>query len=137
MADYYAHFSCILDVRTPENAARAIELYEEFSGDDAADMPLRDGFDLAIQGEAGTQLWMADASGGDPECVIRFVRLCAAEFGLTGSWGFAWTYTCSKPRLDGFGGGAHVLDLGTGQNLAWTDTNSWLPMALDGDDPDA
>src|SRR5690606_34244894 len=27
MADYYTHFSCLLDVGTPENAARALELY--------------------------------------------------------------------------------------------------------------
>ena len=27
MADYYTHFSCLLDVGTPENAARALDLY--------------------------------------------------------------------------------------------------------------
>src|SRR5690606_6879518 len=26
MADYYTHFSCLLDVGTPENAVRALEL---------------------------------------------------------------------------------------------------------------
>jgi hypothetical protein len=27
MADYFTHFSCLLDVGTPENAARALDLY--------------------------------------------------------------------------------------------------------------
>ena len=43
---------------------------------------------------------------GDPERLIQFVKRCAAEFGLTGRWGFQYANTCSRPRLDGFGGGA-------------------------------
>ena len=31
MADYFTHFSCLLDVGTPENAARALELYKALS----------------------------------------------------------------------------------------------------------
>ena len=27
MADYFTHFSCLLDLGTPENAARALDLY--------------------------------------------------------------------------------------------------------------
>jgi hypothetical protein len=27
MADYFTHFSCLLDVGTPENAAHALDLY--------------------------------------------------------------------------------------------------------------
>jgi hypothetical protein len=30
MADYFTHFSCLLDVGTPENAARALDCAEEF-----------------------------------------------------------------------------------------------------------
>ncbi len=28
MVDYFTHFSCLLDVRTAANAARALEIYE-------------------------------------------------------------------------------------------------------------
>ena len=31
MADYFTHFSCALDVVTADNAARAFELYRQFS----------------------------------------------------------------------------------------------------------
>ncbi|WP_448658475.1 hypothetical protein ACPVPU_13490 [Sphingomonas sp. CJ99] len=31
MADYFTHFSCLLDVGTPENAARALDLYNRLA----------------------------------------------------------------------------------------------------------
>ena len=112
MANYFTHFSCLLDVGTPENAARALDLYNRISEAGASEEPPSEGFLLSIQPEhGGTQLWMHDDVTGDPERLIQFVKRCAAEFGLTGRWGFQYANTCSKPRLDGFGGGAHVLDL--------------------------
>ena len=42
-----------------------------------------------------------------------------------------------RPCVDGFGGGAHVLDLATGKTVAWTYTDGWLAEVLDGGDPDA
>jgi len=69
--------------------------------------------------------------------VIAFVLLCAEEFDLKGLWGFEYANTCSKPRLDAFGGGAHVIDLGARKSVGWTSTNEWLAVALDGGDPDA
>jgi hypothetical protein len=30
MADLFTHFSCLLDVGTPDNAARALDLYQAF-----------------------------------------------------------------------------------------------------------
>lgn len=67
---------------------------------------------------------------GDPERLIQFVKRCAAEFRLSGRWGFQYANTCSKPRLDGFGGGAHVLDLATGETLDWIYTDGWLDQTL-------
>jgi hypothetical protein len=29
MADYFTHFSCLLDVGTPDNAAHALDLYNQ------------------------------------------------------------------------------------------------------------
>ncbi len=104
MANYFTHFSCLLDVGTPENAARALDLYNRLSEAGASEEPPSEGFLLSIQPEhGGTQLWMHDDVTGDPERLIQFVKRCAAEFGLTGRWGFQYANTCSKPRLDGFG----------------------------------
>jgi hypothetical protein len=131
MADYFTHFSCLLDVGTPENAAHALDLYNRLSEAGASEEPPSEGFLLSIQPEhGGTQLWMRDDVTGDPERLIQFVKRCAAEFGLSGRWGFQYANICSKPRLDGFGGGAHVLDLATGETVDWIYTDGWLDQAL-------
>lgn len=134
MADYFTHFSCLLDVGTPENAARALDLYNRLSEEGALDEPPSEGFLLSIQPEhGGTQLWMRDDATGDPEHLIHFVKRCASEFGLTGRWGFQYANTCSKPRPDGFGGGAHVLDLATGETVDWIYTDGWLAETISGE----
>ena len=134
MADYFTHFSCLLDVGTSENAIRALDLYNALSQEGASEEPPSEGFLLSIQPEhGGTNLWMRDDVSGDPQRVIDFVIRCAAAFHLTGRWGFQYANTCSKPRLDGFGGGAHVLDLVTGETVDWIYTDGWLDQTLSGE----
>lgn len=138
MADYFTHFSCLLEVGTPENAARALAVYNALSEEGASEEPPSEGFLLSIQPEhGGTALWIRDDVTGDPERVIQFVLRCAEQFQLSGRWGFQYANTCSKPRLDGFGGGAHVLDLAARETIAWTYTDGWLASVLDGSDGDA
>ena len=138
MADYFTHFSCLLDVGTPQNAARALDLYNALSEAGASEEPPSEGFLLSIQPEhGGSQLWLLDDVSGDPERLIQFVKLCAAEFSLKGRWGFQYANTCPRPRLSAFGGGAQVLDLGTGETVGWFDTDGWLAATVDGGDSDA
>ena len=75
-------------------------------------------------------LWIRDDVTGDPQTVITFVLRCAEAFDLKGRWGFQWANTCSRPRIDAFGGGAHVLDLATRETIAWTSTSGWLARTL-------
>jgi hypothetical protein len=131
MADFFTHFSCTLDVATPDNAARALDLYQAFMDDAAREEVPSDGFFLSIQPEHGaTTLWMHDEGTGDPQQVILFVQRCAEAFCLSGRWGFQLANTCSRPRINAFGGGAHVLDLEKRATVAWTDTNGWLARTL-------
>lgn len=51
--------------------------------------------------------------------------------------GMQYANSCSKPRIDGFGGGAHVLDLATGETVDWIYTDGWLSTVLEGGDPHA
>lgn len=136
MANYYTHFSCILDVGTAENAARALGICDALSEEnDANDLP-SDRLLLSIDPEpGGTRLWIRDEETGDPEQVGQFAKRCATTFGLSGFSGFQYANTCSRPRIDGFRGGAHVLDLATGKTIAWTNTDGWLAEVLDGGDP--
>ena len=136
MADYFTHFSCLLDVGAPEKAALALDLYNALSAEGASEDPPSEGFLLSIQPEhGGTNLWMRDDGAGDPERVIQFVKRCATQFGLTGLWGLQYANSCSRPRIDGFGGGAHVLDLATGETVDWIYTDGWLSSVLEGRDP--
>ena len=138
MADYFTHLSCLLDVRTSANAARALEIFATAVLDDDVDHPLSYGVAVSVdETEGGTTLWICDEDSGDVECVIAFVLLCAAEFDLKGLWGFEYANTCSRPRLDAYGGGAVVIDLGARKSAGWISTNDWLAGALEGGDPDA
>ena len=74
---------------------------------------------------------------GDVEAVIRFVLRLAEEIDLTGLRGLEYALTCSRPRLDAFGGGAHVIDLGARKSIGWTSTQEWLAAALNGEDVNA
>ncbi len=116
MADYFTHFSCLLDVGTPENAARALDLYNALADDNAAEDPPSDGFVLSIQPEhGGTQLWMRDDVTGDPEHVVQFVKRCAKEFGLTGLWGMQ--YALCRIRHKAYYPGFRIMPHGQGFGL--------------------
>ena len=139
MADYFTHFSCLLDVITPDKAARALALFQSLrEADQDAEDPEVAGFDLVRQdAPEGSAIWIHDDDQGNVEAVIRFVLRLAAELDLTGLWGFQYALTCSRPRLDAFGGGAHVIDLGARKSFGWTSSHEWLAAALNGEDVDA
>ena len=131
MADYFTHFSCVLDVGTADNAVRALDLYPVFMKEAAREGALAGGFGVSIHpDQGGTKLWMRDEVTGDPLQVTIFAQRCAEAFGLTGRWGFQTANICSEPRINAFGGGAHVLDLSTGRPVAWIHTNRWLARAI-------
>lgn len=137
MADCFTHFSCVLDVGSSEKATTALGLLARLHLDEeGADDPEYAGFAMTQQDGPGSSiLWFHDDDGqGDIEGVIRFVLRLAEEIDLTGLWGFEVAYTCSRPRLDAFGGGAHVIDLGNRKSIGWTSTHEWLEAALRGED---
>lgn len=132
MADYFTHFSCTLDVGSAKNAERAFLVNDTYAAElqDAEGIEL--GFDLTADPALGPgMLWISSDGHGEPEHVVAFVLRCAAAFDLTDRWGFVWALTCSRSRLDGFGGGAQLLDLGERRSLAWLDCGHWLAASLD------
>ncbi|MET3927500.1 hypothetical protein [Devosia sp. 2618] len=131
MADHLTLFATELDVRFPANLLRARQFYRESPEASDNETAFRDGFDLNVDECPGEyRLRISASQSGDTGAVIRFVRRCAQEFGLTGPWGFEWAHVCTKPMLHSFGGGALVLDLTTGDTLAWNDTHGWLVRQL-------
>jgi hypothetical protein len=135
VAEYFTQFSCIFYVGSAENAERA----EAIRGELAADLYREEGgylgFIMSVDHEHGPgALHICSEDYGEPEHVIRFVLRCAEALGLQGIWGFAWALTCSRPRLDAFGGGAHVIDLGRRATVADLDCADWVNGHLDVDD---
>lgn len=132
MITYPTQFSCLFDVGTAENAARAVAIRQEHADalERAEDEELGFALELSPDDGPGT-LWISSDDDGEPEHVITFVLACAEAFDLQGRWGFTWALTCSQPRLDGFGGGAQLLDLGARKSLAWMDCELWLKGMLD------
>lgn len=127
MADYFTQFSCVLDLGMEDNAARALALYDQLAAELEESDDTQIGFLASITPEGGgAQLWICADESGDPDHVARFVCRCAEAFQLTGRWGFQWAHSCSKPRLDGFGGGALLIDLAAGETVASLDTGDWL-----------
>jgi hypothetical protein len=133
MADYFTHFSCALDVVTADNAARALELYRDFSNKLEGDTPefLLEPTPTAAQPGL---LWIHDDISGDTNHVHAFVSDLGPMLGLTGPWGFEWSHSCSRPRVGAFGGGASVIDLASGETIGTITSNEWLTRVLA--DPD-
>jgi len=128
MANYWTSFSVLFPVGAG-NVGAALALYARLEAELEADDETI-GF-TAVEDEprSGT-LWLWDGDSGDPEHVITYALRCAEAFGLTGRWGFRWSLCCSKPCLDGAGGGAQVLDLGRRESIGWVDTEHWLSEQL-------
>lgn len=131
MADYFTHFSCLLDVGTAVNAATALALYESLAGQMDAEDEGSIGFQLEVQPEdSGVWLWIHDDIDGDTNHVTAYVQRLAEELDLAGLWGFTWIHTCSRPRVDAFCGGGCVIDLASGEITASITTDEWLALKL-------
>ena len=119
MADYFTQFSCILDVGSAENAALAATIYGELAVELDQEVGTELGFEFEVDLEHGPgALWIHSDENGEPEHVIKFVLKCAERMNLSGVWGFTWGLSCSRPRLDAFGGGCSDPGSRTKRNAA-------------------
>ena len=127
MAEFYTQFSCILDVGTADNPKRAERVRAEFAAELHREEGGSHGFAMAVQPEIGPgALWLYSDEQGEPAHLIGLVLRCAEALNLAGVWGFSWSHSCSKPRVDAFGGGAHVLDLGARRSIADIDCSNFV-----------
>jgi len=134
VANYQTQFSCRLAVGAG-NVEAALALYAQMQAE-LGDIDI--GFEAERNGPEDDALWLCDGDGaGDVEDVIAFALRCGTAFNLTGLWGFCWSLSCDRPRLDSNGGGAQVLDLGQRESLGWIDCQHWLAMRLGTDEPRA
>jgi len=62
-----------------------------------------------------------DDGGVDAACA--FIQHLLEKFNPTGRVTFEWSFDCSKPRTDAYGGGAAII---TVQNIRSMSTGQWL-----------
>lgn len=131
MTDFYTRYACQLDVGTPANVAQAFDIYATLMDENGREDPPAEPFLLSVTPKHGaSRLWLRDPGTADPQLLVTFVTRCAEAFRLTGRWGFQWAGIASTPVVNGFSGGAHVLDLASGRTIAWMSTGRWLADRL-------
>ena len=106
MADYSTHSSCIFDVGTAANAKHAGAVRAELAVHLDRHEGVALGFEMEVDHETGPGArWIHNDEYGEPEDAVLFVLRCAEALDPQGIWGFTWRESCSKPRVDAFGGG--------------------------------
>ncbi|NCA70847.1 MAG: hypothetical protein EOM91_12200 [Sphingobacteriia bacterium] len=117
MADYYTRFSFEIKTHQPERIGEfvAIQNQKRQHALDACDEGDDDAFYAIYSGiafeETGTdRLWVRDLDGcGNVDAAIGLVQSWLDFFDIDDGVAFEWSVSCSKPRLDGFGGGGVVV----------------------------
>ena len=71
----------------------------------------------------GDTVWIAEEEGIDLEFLADVLQDYLQHNDPEGSIGFSWAETCSKLRVDEFGGGAVFI---THDNQVWLNTSHWL-----------
>ena len=126
MTDYFTLVSVLFPVGSAANVAPALAIYQQF----ATELEERGeciGFHAkADDPPGGADLWLHADESADIENIIAFALRCAGVLDLQGLWGFRWGLTASRPVLDGYGGGAQLLDLGARKSVSWVDCEHWL-----------
>ena len=131
MATYTTLFACTLPLGSAANVRKASDLYLEFADELRAEgEPVAFEVRLDPEGNDTELALLSGAGSGDPDQVMVFVGRCGLALGLRGRWGFTWAETGDQDCADGFGGGAAVLDLASGEVVASLECDSWLAEAL-------
>lgn len=104
MADYNTEASCEFEVSSLETITYAEELYE--NGFMSEGIEEEWGFRAEFKENEKT-IWISAEGGSfDVENAVNFIQSVLEKDKSKAVVFFEWANTCTKPRLDGFGGGA-------------------------------
>lgn len=73
-------------------------------------------------------LWFYSMGYPNLELIVNIIQAVMRVHDSKCAVGFEWSYTCSKPRTDGFGGGAVFI---TKDSQDWLSTQGWLASKRD------
>jgi hypothetical protein len=141
MADYYTSFSFVLDLPGAEAIKYAINLAtiaEALRWESEEDRQTRetqfpkelelflDEWDFEVA-EEKSGIWIHSNDGGT-DAACQCVQHLLDRFGIIEAVSFEWANTCSKPRLDAYGGGAAVI---TATDIKAISTCQWVFKRLE------
>jgi len=131
MADYFTYFSVVLPLTNEqqEYAVKIATLADRHRFDCEhlpADFPedLRENIESwAFETESTSEgLWLHALEGGQ-DSACSFIQHLLQKFNFAPSIAFEWSYDCSKPRADAYGGGAAFI---TPTEIKSFTTSEWL-----------
>jgi len=109
MANNYVETSFIVPVPA-DKTEQAEKLVEDFINDPENQSNYYDCFfDYEFNNDG---LWIHSEESCNVDAVIDCVQVLLDELDIDEPVAFSWAYTCSKPRVDEFGGGAACLRKG-------------------------
>jgi hypothetical protein len=132
MADYYTNFSFVLQLKEPAQKEYALDIANIASTHryEADQLPAT--FPQSLQDvledwhfeveQCDEGVWFHSMEGGI-DAVCAFVQHLLQKFEIPGHIAFEWSFDCSKPRADAFGGGAAVI---TATEIKTITTSEWL-----------
>ncbi len=72
-------------------------------------------------------IWFSHDESIDIDAAASVIQRFFKDARLNGCCGFTWSETCSKPRLDSFGGGACFI---TAMDIEWNSPHTWLEKKI-------
>jgi len=87
------------------------------------------GFSYQFEADPAEGLWIYSEESGTPGLAAELLADFLTRFRPDQSLGFTWAETCSKPRLDAYGGGAVAVH-GDGRPTEWMNAVGWLDERL-------
>jgi hypothetical protein len=131
MADYYTNFSVVLPL-TKEQQEYALQLVKQVEAYRNNNQQLPTDFPESLHDEVEnwpfeTELvkdgiWLHSYEGGQ-DTVCIFIQHLLQKFQFAPSVSFEWSFDCSKPRTDAYGGGAAFI---TAKEIKSPTTTEWL-----------
>lgn len=119
MANNYTELSCKLELEENqiEQAQSIVDrVCEEIENDPEEGYM---GIEIMVKSDG---IWFFSEEDGNPDTVERMVKALLEELEIDEPFCFSWSHTCSKPRLDEFGGGA--CSVKRGHESYWVDALS-------------
>jgi len=127
MADNYCQSSTFIKIPS-DKLAEAQKIIDRIEEDASHDDEIRYlGFDITCEKDG---VWINGEEIFDPDMAEMLIRELVETLDLPGVYICSWAYTCSRPRIGEFGGGAFGVQKST--KTVWIDAVQEVTQILGG-----